>query len=801
MLRYFLLILGFILLSASSLLAQVITVTDEDGQPLEMVTLSSVKTQVFGTTDGKGQIDVAEFKNAENIIVRMLGFEPDSISYDELESSNKIIMKSLGLSLDQVIISATRWNQSKREVPGRTTTLSAKEVRLQNPQTAADMIGATGEVFIQKSQQGGGSPMIRGFATNRLLITVDGVRMNTAIFRSGNVQNIINIDAFSVEHTEVFFGPGSVIYGSDAIGGVMSFSTLEPRFSLTGKTQASGNAVFRFASASTELTGHADFNLGWKKFATLTSISYSDFGDLTMGKNGPDDYLRPTYAERADTVDVVVENTNPLKQTPTGYSQLNLMQKFRFQPNKRWNITYGFHYSETSEYSRYDRHLRERAGIPRYAEWNYGPQLWMMNLLDVLHTSETAIYSQMNIRLAHQMFEESRISRNFNADERTIQSEEVQAYSANIDFRKSVGPKHQFFYGLEGVFNDVFSFGEVEDINTLLKQKAASRYPRANWASAGIYLTYRHKPVQKVTLQGGVRYNHFVLNAAFDTTFYPLPFTEAKINSGSATGSLGVVYNPTNKWSLSVNLSTGFRSPNVDDVGKIFDSEPGSVVIPNPELQAEYAYNADVGLAKVFSKWLKVDVTGYYIYLQNALVRRNTTLGGLDSIVYDGELSQVQSMQNGASAYVYGIQAGIEAKFPLGFAVLSRFNYQKGVEELDDGTPSPLRHAGPWFGSTHFTFTKNKLKLDLYAIYNGEISNANLAQEEQGKDFLYASDDDGLPYSPSWYTLNFKAMYQFDSHFMVSTGLENLTGQRYRPYSSGLAAPGINFILSVKGSF
>jgi hemoglobin/transferrin/lactoferrin receptor protein len=183
------------------------------------------------------------------------------------------------------------------------------------------------------------------------------------------------------------------------------------------------------------------------------------------------------------------------------------------------------------------------------------------------------------------------------------------------------------------------------------------------------------------------------------------------------------------------------------------------------------------------------------------LVRRDYTLNGADSIVYDGELSQVQAIQNAASAFVYGVQTGVEVKLPNGFAILSRFNYQKGVEELDDGTTSPLRHAGPWFGSTHFTFTRNKLKVDLYAIYNGEISNANLATEEQGKEYLYAADENGLPYAPSWYTLNLKAMFRFDKYFQVSAGLENLTNQRYRPYSSGLAGAGTNFIFSVRGSF
>ncbi len=106
--------------------------------------------------------------------------------------------------------------------------------------------------------------MIRGFATNRILLSVDGVRMNNAIFRGGNLQNVISIDPFTIKKTEVTFGPGSVIYGSDAIGGVMNFYTQKPRFSFADSLAFSGNVNYRFASANSENTAHVDLILASK---------------------------------------------------------------------------------------------------------------------------------------------------------------------------------------------------------------------------------------------------------------------------------------------------------------------------------------------------------------------------------------------------------------------------------------------------------------------------------------------------------------------------------------------------------
>ena len=785
--------------------SQVVTVRDgQNDQPLDLVTFTSISPKVFALTNAEGQADISGFATAEKIEIRMIGYQTVVLGYTDLQKNNfRVTLNQTAINLDQVIVSATRWGQNEREVPSKILIISAKDVMLENPQTTADLLSASGEVFIQKSQQGGGSPMIRGFATNRLLYTVDGIRMNTAIFRSGNLQNVISLDPFSFERAEVIFGPVSLIYGSDAIAGVMSFQTLTPQYSLTSKPLVSGNALARFSSANHEMTGHFDVNVGWKKWAFITSFSNNNFGDLRMGSYGPDDYLRPWYVERVDSVDVVVTNEDQKVQKPTGYSQINLMQKISYKPNENWEIQYGFHYSITTDYSRYDRLIRSKKGLPRSAEWYYGPQEWMMNDLTVINSRPNPVYDRMTIRLAWQLFGESRVDRDFQKTMRYHRMEKVNAYSANIDFTKELGQKHTFFYGLEVVWDDVQSTGQDEDISTGEMVTGPSRYPMSTWASYAAYLSYQFRVTQKFLLQAGARYNYFTLNADFSNNleFYPFPFSTAKVNNGALTGNLGFVYNPDEKWSLIANLSTGFRAPNVDDLGKVFDSEPGIVTVPNPDLKPEYAYNAEIGIAKVFGNVVKLDITGYYTYLKNAMVRRDFTLNGLDSIMYNGELCKVQAVQNAAFANVYGIEAGLEVKLPVGFGFSSQFNYQKGEEELDDGTTSPLRHAAPWFGISHFTYRANKLELDLYAVYNGKIDYKNLPEEERGKDYLYARDADGNPYSPSWYTLNIKALYQLTSNLSVSAGVENLTDQRYRPYSSGIAGPGRNYILALRARF
>jgi hemoglobin/transferrin/lactoferrin receptor protein len=793
----------FLLWSTYTSQAQVITIREAAGNsPLEGVVLASENPAAFAITNRDGQADIAAFRGASRIEIKTLGYQTALRSFLALEhDSFQLVLTPATLPLEEVVVSATRWAQPRREVLHTIATIGTSEVTMQNPQTAADMLGTTGQAFVQKSQQGGGSPMIRGFAANRVLIVVDGVRMNTAIFRSGNLQNVISIDPFALERTELLFGPGSLIYGSDALGGVMSFSTLSPRLAEAADSFVSGSATLRYASANRERTAHVHANTAWKKWALVSSFTYSNFGDLRMGSHGPGDYLRAEYVQRIDGQDRVIPNEDPRVQTPSGYRQFNLLEKLRFQPGKYWDLTLAFQYSITSDFDRYDRLLRYRNGLPRSAEWRYGPQRWLSNQFTASHKRPTGLYDEMALRIAFQQFEESRIERDFNAPLRRTRRELVGAYSLNLDFQKAVGASHQVFYGFEFVYNDVNSLGEDTQLDSGERRPGPSRYPLAKWACQAAYLSWRFRPSARWILQSGARFSSYQLNADFDNRFYAFPFETVRLHNGALTGNVSLAFLPGDDWRIRASLSTGFRSPNVDDMGKVFDSAPGLVVVPNPELAVEYAWSGELGVVREWRGWLKWELTAFYTLLDKAMVQRNFSLNGQDSILYDGELSQVQAVQNAASGRVAGVQAGLDCSLLKGLFLSSRFTWQRGDEELEDGTVDPLRHAVPWFGISRLSYSRSRWRAEAALIYCGQISYKNLPQEERAKDYLYARDAAGRPYSPAWAIFNLKAEYKICDGWFVNAGLENLADRRYRPYSSGVAAAGRNFILSMRANF
>jgi hemoglobin/transferrin/lactoferrin receptor protein len=705
--------------------------------------------------------------------------------------------------LGDIVVSVNRWEENLREVPNRVSQINAPTIRFQNPQTAADLLGFTNQVFIQKSQLGGGSPMIRGFATNRVLLVIDGVRMNNAIFRSGNVQNVISLDPHIIESAEVIFGPGSVIYGSDAIGGVMDFHSRSVSLSLEKKPIVKGHALLRYASANNENTGHVDFMVSNSKIGWLSSISHSDFDDLIQGSRGPTEYLRPDYIVRGVTGDSVVINDNPRRQRPSGYSQINSTQKLRYQPIQGVDIQYAWHYSRTSRYDRYDRLLlRNPSDQLVSAEWYYGPQKWEMHNLQLSYSRRTALSDGVRLIAAYQDYQESRHTRNRNSNNRNNRFERVKAWSLNLDVNKKISDEAEIFYGAELVTNKVNSTAYRFNIVSEAITPISTRYPdNSDWRSAAAYLNLKLRLSPAWLLTTGMRFTYVYTYTPFDTTFFDFPFTEATLRNRQVNNSVGLIYSPDERWKVYGNFSTGFRAPNVDDIGKVFDSQPGSVLVPNPNLRPELAYNTELGFAAQLSRSLTVDAGVYYTWLDNALARGPYTFNGQDTIDYDGTPSRVLALQNISKLYVYGFQAGITWKIIPELSLISHINLQNGREENPEaGVSARPTHVAPHFGTTQLVFQKSRIMLNLYSQYNASISASNLPLSEQADRHLYALDANGNLYAPSWWTLNLKGSYTFGRYFTVNAGVENILDKRYRPYSSGISAPGRNFILAIRAS-
>ena len=787
-----------------SIQAQQLQVLDSLTQePIPGVVVSN-STYTKGTqTNGLGSANIQELKQ-EAIVLRHQSYYSKTLSWAKLVKADfTIYLSENTLALPEVTVSAGRWEQKSTEIPNQLVPISAAEIAFNNPVSSADLVAQTGQVYVQKSQLGGGSPMIRGFAANSILLVVDGVRLNNAIYRGGNLQNIISFDTYSLEGVEVVLGPGSVLYGSDALGGVIDFHTQKPTLSLNNNLQLKGNFAVRYGTAANEKSLHADLMLSKKKWAGLSSITLSSIGDLRSGKRNLADYtsymLRTEYVERVGSTDVVKVNDKPWYQLGSGYDQLNILQKIRFQPSEKIGLQYSYHLSTSTDIPRYDR-LQERAenngttGPLKYAAWYYGPQFWQLHHLRADINGASKLYSQAKLTAGYQLYEESRHNRRFQNPTLRSQVEHVKMFTLNADFEKETKTKGTLHYGLEGVFNWVDSRASNLSIESGEVEAAGSRYAdQGNTTqSLAAYTAYYNKLRENLNLNSGLRYTYYRLQSKFSQAFYAVPFNTINIETGALSGNIGLTYTPQN-WKHSLLFSTGFRAPNIDDIAKFFDPAPGTVIVPNPDLAPEYVYNIEYSIGYTKPALYQVKLGGFGMLLNNAIVQRPFTFNGSNTLTYQGSTYNTVALVNASKAYIAGANAEIRFKLSRAIKLNSALTYSWG-QEAD--TQERLRHIPPVFGRTEIQYQKTAWTAEFSLDYQGGISFERLAPSEQEKSYLYSPAG-----SLAWLSLNLKTEYRIKPYLTLQSGLENILDTHYRYYSSGISAPGRNFYLSLKANF
>lgn len=771
--------------------------------PVPGVTIHDRRQNISAMTDVKGHADISNFKNSDSIEFRHLAYKPLVLSYEQIEKKHfKITLYERPFSLDEVVISASRFEERLKDVAQPVEVIKSKELAFMNQQTSAEVMQNTGNVFVQKSQMGGGSPVIRGFETNKVLMVVDGVRMNNAIYRGGHLQNIITLDNTIMEKVEVIFGPGSVVYGSDALGGVMHFYTKNPVLSDTGMA-VHANAFTRYSTAANEKTGHLDFSLGGKKLGSFSSVTFSDFGDMRQGSQRDSKYgdwgLRTFYAERVNGKDSMLVNEDPNIQRQSGYSQLDLLQKFLFEQNENVSHVFNFQYSTSSDIPRYDRLTLLQGGKPRFAEWYYGPQKRLFSSYTLNLKSKNKIYDNARVIASYQNIEESRMDRRFGSNKKNYRKENLNIVSLNADFAKKI-KIHEIRFGLDGWYNQIESNAFVKNIVSGEKRALDTRYPDggSSMQNMAAYITHSAELSEKFIFNGGVRLSNVQLKAEFiDTTFYQFPFSNVSQNNTAVNGNLGAVYMPGTGWRYTLLGSSAFRAPNVDDLSKVFESVPGSVLVPNPDLRPEYTYNVDAEISKTMENY-SVSLTGFYTWYIDAITTAPGTFNGEDSILYGGQLSRVSMSVNAAQAYLYGYNAAVNANLTKNISVFSTLNYTYG-RIVTDSTDYPLDHIPPLYGKTGVSVKVQKFRGEFFALYNDakKSEDYNL----RGEDNQAYSADPINGFMPAWMTLNLRTAYQLHKNLQVQFAVENILDKHYRSFASNISAPGRNFIFTLRGSF
>ena len=820
----------FLLLMASfssfhSLCGQEVWVEDSvTGEPLENVVVFSENGNHNLLTNAIGKAVLDDFPREGQINFSLLGYKPLTISILEILQGKKAIpLTSEDEVLEEVVLSVARSQATRDKIAEQVGIISQKEIEIGAVATGADLLEINPNIRIQKSQGGGGSPVLRGFEANRVLIVVDGVRMNNAIYRSGHLQNAITIDPLNIERVEVTLGSSSVGYGSDALGGVIHYFTKSPQLNTNTPVKSEFSSTFNYANLS--FINNANTALSYKNWGSLTSVSYSNFGDIRIGEKRDHGFpkwgLTPNYSlnSRHEYNETPTTNSRPNIQKNTGYDQFDIFQKFLVRLPSDMLLNINLQYSESSDIDRYDKLVEERNGSLRFSEWYYGPQKRFFLSPQLKFFLGKNWLKKGTLTAAYQNVEESRVNRKFESLTRSHQIEKVDVYSINADFYGNIAQGHSLSYGLEWTYNKIrsqgYSLDLVLDLENIVdytnRTMIPSRYPSDGSSASSFagYLNWIYRLNDRFTINGGLRLTGSKIIARWnDSAQVDKLLSSVDLQSEALTYTLAMTYRPNEKWQINNLISSGFRNPNIDDIGKIRESN-GILLVPNSFLKPEYAYTLESGIKYTASNKINfIDLRAFATLVSRHIVRSDfivfsdTTTPDENTIMYIGEEVYTQANKNLGNRFIYG--GSLQGKWLLSdpFEIMGGITYTTADLNPNYG---PMPSIAPLFGT--FTLShevKNWKNLLIWKFSERKHPNDYSWGGEDGLNETpevnpNASEDAYKYYGmPSWNIWSVLSQYQFRKNIILNVGLKNIFDLHYRTFASGISAEGRSLQLGMK---
>lgn len=799
---------------------QSVTIIDAFTQrPLPNVVVISDDNKRYCTSNSEGQFDTAVFRPSDDLIFQLMGYETRKLSFTELLEKNGIVSLFFDeKKLDEIILSVARTAAQSKKIAEKVSVINKMNIEQNTPTTGANLLLLSPGIRLQESQAGGGSPVLRGFEANRVLLVVDGIRMNNGIYRSGHLQNAITVDPLSIDRVEVIFGSSAVGYGSDALGGVIHYYTKTPR--INNPKTFNSRFSSQINSAREAISHHVETEASFKNWASLTSVSYASFGNITMGKNRSHGYeqwgLVPLYSKNNSSAYFDQPSTNPTpnKQLNTGYSQVDVLQKLVFKLPRENQLILNFQWSNSSDIPRFDKLNEYREGTLRFAEWNYGPQKRLLFSPTLKLFPQKRLLYKGTITGGIQSVGESRIVRRFNSLLRETQQEDVSVFSLNGDFEMQKKDRSSFSYGFELVKNKItsnaFSQSLYVDENSIVglgeKQPIPTRYPSggSSYTSSAIYGNFRYDLNPKTSLSLGARYTETKLAARWvEEALIDSSLGNVGLFNSALTGSASLAYRPFNAWKINLLLSSGFRSPNIDDLGKIRENN-GMLLVPNPALNPEYVNTIDGGVTYANDQFpFQFNLRFYYSHIHNYIGRSlyfistDASTESDASVELMNEILFTQANINLGSANIYGLSLEGALKISEQLNATGSLSFTKANNNPIIG---PLPSILPYFGKLELAYKRNKLSLLLRHRFSsakdpetfssgGEdgLEETPVLSIRQGE-VVYAGN-------PKWSTSSLLANYQVFDQLRLNFAVENITDEHYRTFASGISAPGRSFII------
>ncbi len=694
--------------------------------------------------------------------------EPTPIGQDPSPQEEPAVFE-----LKPVLVSPLREFHSTLEIPSSSTKVDREEMSREAPENLPDALSEQPGLQMQKSNQGGGSPVVRGRTGKDVLLLIDGQRFSNSTFRR-NHQYLNTVDLFAVETAEIVRGPASVRYGSDAIGGAVNLLTR--RAPVLDEFGFGGSTHLSYQTSNRSLTTHVDLHAGANDFGFEAGYTTRTFDDLEAGRVG----------DPIEAVDI------DGRQDPTAYRERDFYFSAVRRLNEHSTLDYFLLYDRQYHVPTSERLIaNEKEPAPPDLFREVDPQRLHWQMLRLRHHREGNRLESVEVKISLNNPAEGRTRVSASAPTEVIEENDdllAPGISAHVGLRTSA--THVLTVGGEGYYETLDSERRVLDTSTGgVTLSENGRYPDdSRYRSFGVFAQDQWQLKDDLQWINGLRYSRVRVSADFDglTVGTLPPFEELAETYDDVTLATGLLRRVGEYSSVYASVGRGFRAPNLDDLAVLGDFSAGNRV-PNFDLEQETVWSFEIGWKRespTTSAGVVLAHARYHDLLANQFL---FTQGGTDFF----------QVENSSRAYTYTFEGWLDhllhqSQQGPGHWLFSQADWTLGRDESAD---EPLSKVPPL--QVLLGYRVDGLPRDLF----GEIYARGAARQDRVSSADEADPRFPIDGTPAWWTLNLRAGIDLAPGARLSAALENLFNVRYRIHGSGIDAPGRNFVIGLQWSF
>ncbi len=680
------------------------------------------------------------------------------------EADDRLLQLSMEDLLNVRVVSGSRRQQNLIESPRSMSVITKDEIRRRNYRTIPDALNNLAGVMTQYTNYGGGSPMIRGLIGNRILILIDGIRVNNSIFRLGPNQYLNTIDINRVEQIEVVRGPGSVLYGSDALGGLINIITRKPPAGF-GTAELHTGLSARLSSQDRGISTRAQLEGGFGKLGVTGGVSLKRFGDLRAGG-------------------LIARQLN------TGYDEAAGDLKLTYSIAKDREFTFSAEQFRQEDVRRTDL---LRSGTDLRYDWD--PQSRRMFLFQYKQGKTGRFIEEWQLSFTSQHTEEkiNRIAANRpNALRR--QDDQVRTEGAVLQATSRLGTHQVFTYGFDFYHDRVGS--QRNDLNLFTGKSTVEKSTFANGSRFHSLAGFVQDEIQvtpSLALNLRTRYSRFHLDAA---TTDPANGT-LLIDSNPRAWTAGAYLSQRLKTGLFLvgGIGQGFRAPNVDD-STISGAFASGLEVPNPHLKPERALNYETGL-KYQGKHFSGSLSVYRSHFRDLIDRTPGLYLGLPFLDANGNglkdktEDSIFLRMNVGQATIAGLELEAMLQLNHSWSAWANASWIRGVDTVKN---APLTRIPPAKGEAGLRWQpSSKVWVEPWAFYawrQDRLSSADRADPRIAPNG-----------TPGFILAGIRAGFNLGEIGVLTVNAGNLMNRAYRLHGSGIDGPGRGVDLSISRTF